>query len=626
MTQRVAGEFVELRVEDTGVGIAEVDLPHVFERFYRAERTAGRTQEGTGIGLALVHDLAELQGGSVRVESTPGKGSVFTVSIPRGQRGGAELGDTADVERLLVASPQRSQMYVEEALQWRPGISVSGIPTQGAGPAARQEEPPARVLVADDNADMRDYIRRILAPSYEVIEAASGSEALAGALKALPDLVLADVMMPGIGGFELLRRLRADPRTRTVPVILISARAGEESRVEGLSSGADDYMVKPFSARELLARVGANTQMARTRRRAAEERERLLTQIEREQARLRAIIEYFPAGILFAEAPDGRVTMSNPQVEQLLWHPASLNSHAPRCCEELVQLALRGEVVRGDEFIHECPGARRTWVRAGAAPIRDRDGLVTGAVVVLYDIDPEKRVEQELRRANEELRRANQDLEQFAYSASHDLREPLRNIVVYSQWLDRRFGREVQGEAQQFLHHIIEGAGRMEMLIRDLLAYTTKAADGDDPAEPSNAGAVLDQILAMLSESIRTSGAVIEAGPLPVVPIQSAHLTEVFENLISNAIKYRKPDEPPHIRIWAERQEGYWVFAVRDHGIGIPPRYAQHVFGLFKRLHARSKYPGTGIGLAICQKIVERYGGRIWLDTEVRASVSRSLL
>jgi signal transduction histidine kinase len=239
---------VVLEVRDTGTGIPDHQLPRVFERFHRVEGARGRTYEGTGIGLALVHELVKLHGGTVRAESVLGKGSTFTVAIPFGS---AHLpADRLGGARVLASTATGATPYVEEALRWLPGEGSGEESTPGPGGNA------ARILLADDNADMREYVHRLLGERYEVEAVADGEAALARARERPPDLVLADVMMPRLDGFGLLRELRADPRTGTIPVIFLSARAGEESRIDGLEAGADDYLVKPFSARELLARIG----------------------------------------------------------------------------------------------------------------------------------------------------------------------------------------------------------------------------------------------------------------------------------------------------------------------------------------------------------------------------------
>ncbi len=262
-------------------------MPKLFERFHRVSNTRSRTHEGTGIGLALVQELIKLHGGAIRVESVLDQGSTFIVTIPFGQDhlpkhqldGRGRVSSTA-----LGPAP-----FVEEALRWLPEAAdetsadreyVPLAPSQGGSETGRR----ARILIADDNADMRQYLTRLLAEHYDVETAADGQTAITKVQERAPDLVLSDIMMPEFDGFELLKRLRGDEKTRSIPVVLLSARAGEESRVEGMQAGADDYLVKPFSARELLARVAARLEIARLQKQAE-------TQLRANQAQLEQMVQ-----------------------------------------------------------------------------------------------------------------------------------------------------------------------------------------------------------------------------------------------------------------------------------------------------------------------------------------------
>ena len=249
------GEVARLTVSDTGIGVPAHEVPRLFERFHRVEGAEARTHEGTGIGLALVKDLVELHGGTVEVSSTHGEGTAFTVRIPLGA---AHL----PAERVLAESPAPtatgSAPFVEEARRWMAPAAVEAAPEGDA--SAR-----ARILVADDNADMRDYIVRLIGTRWAVQTAGDGAAALEAARRSPPDLILSDVMMPRLDGFGLLQEVRRDPALRRTPVILLSARAGEEAKVDGLDAGADDYLIKPFSARELMARIQTHLTLARLR-------------------------------------------------------------------------------------------------------------------------------------------------------------------------------------------------------------------------------------------------------------------------------------------------------------------------------------------------------------------------
>jgi PAS domain S-box-containing protein len=287
----VAGT-VELQVRDTGVGIPEDQLKRVFERFHRIEGMHARTYEGTGIGLAFVQELVKLHGGDVRVESAVGQGSTFSVTIPFGT---AHLPtERIQASRSLTSTGIRADVYADEAHRWLPDEWCTGEDTMlprisPQMPSAKPQPVGNRelILVADDNADMRQYLRHLLASRYEVHAVADGSHALEATRLLQPALLLVDVMMPRMDGFGVLRAIRDDAGLASIPVILLSARAGEESRIEGLQAGADDYLVKPFTARELLARVEAHLKMANLRRDTAEREERLRMEAELERQKLR---------------------------------------------------------------------------------------------------------------------------------------------------------------------------------------------------------------------------------------------------------------------------------------------------------------------------------------------------
>jgi PAS domain S-box-containing protein len=217
--------------------------------------------------------------------------------------------------------------------------------------------------------------------------------------------------------------------------------------------------------------------------------------------------------------------------------------------------------------------------------------------------------------AQAELRRANQDLEHFAYSASHDLREPLRTIKLYSELLTSRYGTNFDGEARAFLDQVSRAADRMETLLRSLMVYAQTSGQ-EKSATPVDAAAVLRDVLANLAPVIEESGARVNSEPLPWTPVHAVHLQQIFQNLIGNAVKFRRSDQPPIVQLSARRLNDNWLFCVSDNGIGIEPEYQDGVFDLFKRLHSVEKYSGAGIGLALCRRIVELYRGRIWVESQ----------
>jgi light-regulated signal transduction histidine kinase (bacteriophytochrome) len=251
------------------------------------------------------------------------------------------------------------------------------------------------------------------------------------------------------------------------------------------------------------------------------------------------------------------------------------------------------------------------WYLGRALPVRDEAGGITKWIGTCTDIDEQKGSE-------EDLRRANRALEQFAFAASHDLQEPLRNVAVYCQLFEKNYGSNLNQEATMFLGTITEGAQRISRLVSDVLEYMQTASLDDAATTVVSSEKVLEQALGNLAYAVQESEATITHDTLPPVSMKDVHLLQLLQNLIGNAIKYRRDGEPPQVHVSALQQGSQWHFVVQDNGIGIAPEYRDHVFGVFKRLHAsREKYSGTGIGLAICQKIVESYGGRIWVESEL---------
>ena len=273
-------------------------------------------------------------------------------------------------------------------------------------------------------------------------------------------------------------------------------------------------------------------------------------------------------------------------------------------------ISRSGEVLGGLFFCHSLPGKFTQTHEEIVA------GVAAQAAIAMDNarlFEQAQWAQAELKRSNEELRRANKDLEVFAYSASHDLKDPLRTVAISAQLLERNWGQQLQGEDSTFLSNILIAAKRMGALIQDLLSYTkaTKFEEGPPPCVDS--GRILAEVLNSLRVPIEEAGATVIAGELPMVAMHPGRLSQLFQNLVSNAIKYRGK-EPPRVNIAAEDRDGWCVFSVMDNGIGIAPQFAEQIFGLFKRLHHHDEYPGSGIGLAICQRIVEQYGGHIWLE------------
>jgi PAS domain S-box-containing protein len=350
------------------------------------------------------------------------------------------------------------------------------------------------------------------------------------------------------------------------------------------------------------------------------------------QATLQAAMDQSPVGIAVADAPAGVLRYVNDtgllirggDREAIVngigihryvasWQILDLDgSELPAEAVPLYRAVVFGETGSREFFIRREDGEDRL-VLAKAAPVRDVQGTVVAGIVVFMDITERKAADDQLRRTLANLQHSNQELEQFAYVASHDLQEPLRMVSSYVQLLAQRYEDQLDDKARKYIHYAVDGAIRMQTLINDLLAYSRVGLRGR-PLEPTDAQAPLDEALYNLATLIEENQAVITHDVLPRVRADASQLALVFQNLIANAVKFRRP-EIPRIHIAAQETPEAWVISVRDNGIGIEPQHAQRVFVIFQRLHTREEYPGTGIGLAVCQRIVARHNGKIWFES-----------
>ena len=339
-------------------------------------------------------------------------------------------------------------------------------------------------------------------------------------------------------------------------------------------------------------------------------------EVEKERARFHFMAESMPQKIFTAKA-DGEIDYFNPQwmeftglsfdqIKAWGWtqfvHPDDLEGNV----RAWKQALATGEPFNFQQRFRRADGKYR-WHLSRALPMRDAHGNITMWIGSNTDIHEQKEKE-------EELRRANEDLQQFAYSASHDLQEPIRNVTIYSEIVARRYQAALDDEGKEFLGFLMDGGRRLSTLVDDLLAYT-RASMAELSEHRVNAADALQASLSTLAEPIRETAAVITVDELPDVYMGELHLQQVFQNLIGNSLKYRG-DRPPQIHVSSQKLGEMWCFSVQDNGIGIDPQYKEKIFGIFKRLSHDRKYSGTGIGLAICQRVVERYGGRIWVQSE----------
>lgn len=512
LTLRSRKKHVQLHVRDTGVGILKDNIPKIFERFKRITTAPARTHEGSGIGLALVKELVEVHGGTIKVKSREGAGSEFIITIPKGKSHlpSKQIFETMD---RLPAHPVGAS-YAEEAMGWVPDQHKSSRSRK------KQEEGKPVVIVVDDNADMRQYLVDILSNDFEIVafeRAQKVLDYLADGKNA--DLVLSDVMLPEMDGNDLLNRLKADINYANIPVVLLSARSSESDRIEGLHAGADDYLVKPFSSKELRTVVDSRVRIAKRHRDS--------------------------------------------------------------------QAVLEGE--------------KQVEVQKSLQQFNDL-----------------------LRQKNYELKCMNEELSNFAFIASHDLREPLRKIQLFSNTLVETEGDKISNRGREYCKKILNSVTRMNALIEDILSFSkASSAPKSRPTEFSLKD-VADQVVNDLSVTIALTQASIRYENLPVFKGNFLQITQLFENLISNAIKFQPMENQPVVTITADFIMGseiqssyanpsarYLKIEFTDNGIGFEEQYSEKIFHMFQRLHNRAEFVGTGMGLAICKRVVENHNGFI---------------
>ncbi len=337
----------------------------------------------------------------------------------------------------------------------------------------------------------------------------------------------------------------------------------------------------------------------------------------------RQALESIP-GMVFTTRPDGYCDYQSQQwveytgvpMEQHMgngWNDLLHPDDRPLAMEAWRQ-AVEGNSAYDLEYRVRRHDGHYEWFKVRGRPIRDAQGQIVRWFGVATNIDAMKRADDALRETADELARSNQDLEQFAYVASHDLQEPLRMVSGFLGLLSNRYAPQLDDQAREYIHYAVDGAQRMSRLIQDLLEFSRVGTHGRE-MDPVQTDQAVQSALANCRATVESSGGQVELGPLPRVLGDSAQMTQLFQNLIGNAVKFRRPDVPPRVRITAERQDGQWLFRVADNGIGIDPQQAERIFLIFQRLHTREQYEGTGIGLAICKKIVERHSGRIWVES-----------
>ena len=410
--------------------------------------------------------------------------------------------------------------------------------------------PLGNILVVDDTAENLRLLCTMLTQSgYTPRCVINGKMALRACNSNPPDLILLDIMMPEMNGYEVCQHLKLEAKTREIPVIFISAKDEVFDKVNAFAVGGVDYISKPFQFEEVLARIESHLSLRNLQKQLKEQ------------------------NVLLQEEITSRLAVEKTLQEK--------------------NLILQQEI-----------STRRAVEKA----------LQEQNLVLQQEISNRQRAESALLKSNQELARSNAELEQFAYVASHDLQAPLATIASYAQLLEKRYKDQLDSKASKFIGNIVQGCTRMQTLIDDLLEYS-RVGRSRKPFQLTDCNHAVQQALANLQGAIRETQAVVTYSELPAVMGDISQLVQLFQNLVGNSIKYRH-DAPPVVHITACKQEKDWLFSVSDNGIGIATQHQARIFQIFQRLHTQKEYSGTGIGLAICQKIVERHGGYIWVESK----------
>ena len=610
---------IELTVTDTGIGIPPAELPKLFQRFHRVEGSRGRSFEGSGIGLSFVKELVELHQGTVTVSSILDRGSCFTVTIPTGSGHLPSDRISEDPTELNLPS-KNADSYFKQALGWLQEPVPSATPEvfTVAPPKQSSSTLLARILLADDNSDMRDYLEKLLSSSYQVEAVADGMAALNAVQANPPDLVLSDVMMPEMDGFELLRSLRAEPLTQEIPIILLSARAGEESRIEGLEAGADDYLIKPFSTRELLARIEATLKLAQLRKTA----QTLRLQTETAEANLQNVLTSLRDGFYSLDRDWHFTYVSDRQLEIVA---RSREAMIGKCIwdlyPDLVDSDFYHQVHRAMaerisfKFDYHYPAFDR-WYEHRVYPLPD------GLAILCADITDRKQIEQEreqLLASETEARSKAEELnrlkDEFLAIVSHELRTPLNPILGWSQLLSA--GKLNPEQTAKGIAIVERNAKLQAQLIEDLLDVSRILRDKIKLNKtPVDLQQVIKDAIATVQLTAEAKSILITTefeSNVGLVLGDSRRLQQIVWNLLTNAIKFTPEGGQVTVTLSLSSNGKSATTQVIDTGKGIEPEFLPYIFDRFRQADSAStrNFGGLGLGLAIVQHLTKLHDGAI---------------
>ncbi|SDF44169.1 His Kinase A (phospho-acceptor) domain-containing protein [Mucilaginibacter pineti] len=605
------GRAVILRVSDTGVGIPEKELPHMFERFHRVENSAGRTHEGTGIGLSLVHELVNLHGGKIDIASIEGAGSTFTVQIPVGKQHlpKENVIDTAkdtDSTALKGAFIQEAYSLLQDENKRIVHEEIITETGDISGHKDVSKDKKTNVLIVDDNGDMRGYLKRLLEPYFTITAAVNGAEALDIINTSKQDLVLSDVMMPVMDGKTMIKILRADPATIRLPVIFLSARAGEEARIDGLEAGADDYLVKPFSAAELLTKVRAQIKITKVREEANLE-------LEKANDTLELAMDTAGMGIWRTEWGTDELLVSD-RARHIHAIPLGITLSFNETLElvvpehrERLQVAIGNAVYNKGGFnenyqIQPLDGGKRKWLNTTGKVELDEKGEVKSVIGTILDITESK--EDEIRKSD------------FIGMVSHELKTPLTSLNGYAQLLQMNARKKDDNFAKEKLEKMTNQFKKMTTLINGFL-NVSRLESGKIQLNKN-----AFDINTLIEEMIEETELHMTLHRIAFHPGLNVELTadrdkigSVLSNLLGNAIKY-SPDGTP-IVVSTEIDNNEFTVSIKDEGFGIKQADQEKLFDRYYRVANYQNISGFGIGLYLSAEIIESHYGKIWVESEL---------
>ena len=633
-----------LSVQDSGPGVPADMRRAVFERFRQAASGTRRDVGGTGLGLAIAKEFVELHRGTIVVSQAPGGGALFQVEMPLKAPAGVYVRDGEAATAPDAAPPPQPLAAVVSSIECEAEDGLEAG-TDGAAPGTPDERP--TVLVVEDNADMRRFIAEVLAADYRVVTAADGAQGLERTRAAPPDLVVTDLMLPRLGGDELVAAMRADAALAAVPVLVLSAKGDEALRARLLAESVQDYVTKPFSAHELRARAHnlvtvkrARDAMQRelasqsqdlselTRDLIANQRalERSMEALLESEHRWRTLFEHSPVGIVLMD-DGGQIVASNPAFQRMLGYS---REEIRRCSmvqltpqdEQLSMQARIDRLVAGevDDYHLQRRFQRKdgqaVWAHTSVSVVPATPHAPRMLVVVAEDITEGRRAAEALSRAQQELARVARvsTLGELAASIAHEVNQPLAAVVANAhaclRWLDRQ--PPVADEAEAAVQRIVRDASRAGEVIARIRSFLRR---GELLPTAVDAEEVIDEVLGLVRGDARAQGVAIHhapAGGLPAVRVDRVQLQQVLLNLVVNALEAMPAGQVPprrlELRVGPAATADALQVDVSDSGSGIDPAQLDRIFDAFHT----SKPEGMGMGLAISRSIVESHGGRLW--------------